>query len=389
MQTKIRLTPAGNLKPPPSSASYAEQMSWIESLVVRALETAEAETARNAAMRLLRLGLVPTPKRVQSGRLAVTVAGLELQNPLGLAAGFDKDAEALSKLARMGFGFIEIGAVTPRPQKGNSKPRLFRLKQDRAVINRLGFNSRGAKAAARRLAARPAEMVVGLNVGANKDSPDRIADYASVIQSCGGYVDFVTANVSSPNTDGLRSLQKRSELRELLELTKAARDTLAGRPKLFLKLSPDLPVSDLQEAAETAAESGVDAIIATNTMAVNRGGSADGSALGLTSRYRGEAGGLSGRPLFDRSTRTLGEIYHVTQGTVPLIGAGGIETADDAFRKIQAGAAALQIYTALIFHGFSRLSEILAGLDRRLEREGFNSVIEAVGTDNAGWRLDM
>ena len=364
-------------------------MKWIEPLAVRTLEFAAAETARNAVIGLLRLGLVPSPEPVRSDRLAVKIAGLPLPNPLGLAAGFDKDVVALGALAEMGFGFIEVGAVTPNPQEGNKKPRLFRLQQDLAVINRFGFNSCGAESAARRLSMRPKSAVIGLNVGANRDSPDRIADYVTVIETCGMHVDFVTVNVSSPNTAGLRSLQAGSELRKLLSLTLAARDGLPNRPKLFLKLAPDLRAADLRDAAAAAAESGLDAIIATNTMAVN-GGAADydGQTLGLTSRHRDERGGLSGRPLFDRSTRALAEIYQVTEGTVPLIGVGGIATAEDAFKKIQAGATALQLYTALAFHGFSRMTEILAGLDERLEQEGFSSVNEAVGTDCASWRLN-
>lgn len=364
-------------------------MRQFESVALRLLELADAETARNIVIEGLRIGAFLSPTAaVESSRLAVSIAGLDLKNPLGLAAGFDKDAKLLSVLPRMGFGFVEVGAVTPKPQGGNEKPRLFRLQEDGAVINRLGFNNEGAQPAAKRLANRPSDHIVGLNVGANKDSDDWMEDYVSVIRSCGDHVDFVTVNVSSPNTTGLRALQGRRKLQKLLSLTKSARNDLASPPKLFVKLAPDMPLSELREAAETAMEAELDAIIATNTMAVNCGEKfPNGLNLGLKSGHRMEGGGLSGQPLFELSTCVLGELYHITQGSVPLIGVGGITTGEDAFKKIQAGATALQIYTSLVFHGFSCISKILADLDKRLQQEGFTSVKEAIGSDNASWRL--
>lgn len=373
----------------PNTVSQRIEMKKSESLVLRLLELCEPERARDMVMTGLRLGAYLIPfKTVESTRLKVSLAGLELKNPLGLAAGFDKDAKLLSVLPRMGFGFLEVGAVTPNPQTGNAKPRLFRLGEDQAVINRFGFNSQGAKSVAKRLKARRDENIIGLNVGANRQSDDQMADYISVIQSCGEYVDFVTVNISSPNTPGLRDLQKNQEFKTLMLLTKLARDELRHRPKLFVKLAPDLAIEQLREAAEVAVESGFDAIIATNTMAVNFGhGFHPSLNCQLKSKHRGERGGLSGRPLFDLSTRALGEIYRVTKGKIPLIGVGGIETGEDAFQKIQAGATALQIYTSLVFRGFSQTSTILSELDKRLEQEGFDSVMEAVGSDNARWRL--
>ncbi|MCY4007667.1 MAG: quinone-dependent dihydroorotate dehydrogenase [Rhodobacteraceae bacterium] len=361
-------------------------MNWFESLALRALESADAETARNLGMRALQTGLIPPPPAVSSERLRITCAGLRLSNPLGLAAGFDKDACAMHRLARMGFGFIEVGAVTPRPQPGNPKPRLFRLREDQAIINRFGFNSEGAEIIARRLSRRPSNPVIGLNLGANRNSSDKLADYLQLIHSCGPFADFVTVNVSSPNTRGLRAFQQQSSLRELLERARNARNSLPNRPGLFLKLAPDLPIDDLHSAAETAMQMQIDAIIATNSLAVN---SHSGRyEQELISHHRHEHGGLSGQPIFDISTRTLGEIYHVTDGKIPLIGVGGIASAADAFAKIQAGASALQVYTSIVFHGFSHIVAVLSGLEELLDRHGFESVAAAVGTDNANWRLN-
>ena len=363
-------------------------MNRVEQAAFAFLELSGAETGRGLALAALRLGLVPMPRKVLSERLKVDLAGLQLQNPLGIAAGLDKDAAHLNSLSQMGLGFVEAGTVTPLRQDGNKKPRLFRLKEDRAAINRFGFNNSGAKQAADRLAKYRGDAVIGLNIGANRDSGDRIADYVQVLELCGPHVRFVSVNVSSPNTAGLRSLQRPSELRRLLASTTQVRDDLPNRPKLFLKISPDLSIPQIQETAGQAVESGVDAIIATNTAAVNFGPPClTGKERGLTSRRHAEPGGLSGKPLFDLSTRVLGEVYHVTQGAVPLIGVGGIERAGDAFKKIQAGASAVQLYTALTYFGFSCIADILQGLDDRLRNDGFASVSEAVGTDNANWRM--
>lgn len=361
-------------------------MKSLESLTLRALNLVEPETGLNSVTKLLRLGLVPLPPQYRSGRLAVKLAGLELPNPLGLAAGIDKDAVVMHALSKFGFGFIEVGAVTPAPQDGNPKPRLFRLQQEQATINRLGFNSGGAEAVAKRLISRPNGAVIGLNVGANKESVDRINDFVSVIETCGSQVDFLTVNVSSPNTTGLRKLQAAAALKDVLAKSKTACRQLTKRPKLFVKLEPDLSLPALRAATEVAAELELDAIIATNTRAVNFPNGVSGQDLGLKSSGRNEKGGLSGRPLFDISTRVLAEIYRITEGSVPLIGVGGIATADDAFKKIQAGATALQLYTALAYRGFSLVAEILSGLDKRLSDEGFGAVSDAVGTDNSNWR---
>ena len=334
------------------------------------------EPAHDVALALLRRGLVPLPGPVTSARLRTRLAGLDLPNPVGLAAGFDKNAVALAPLSRAGFGFLELGAVTPRPQPGNPRPRLFRLPSDRAVINRFGFNNDGMRAVARRLAARPRDAVIGLNLGANKDSPDRAADYARVLATCGPDLDFATVNVSSPNTPGLRDLQGPKALGGLLTGVLAARDRLARPIPVFLKIAPDLDDAALEEIAATARATGVDGIIATNTTLARDG---------LQDPARDTAGGLSGRPLFGRSTRVLARLHRATGGRIPLIGVGGIASAEDALAKIRAGASAVQLYTALVYQGLSLAGDIACGLDRLLERDGFASVSEAVGTATQDW----
>ncbi len=308
--------------------------------------------------------------------LATTLAGLTLPNPVGLAAGFDKNATAVAQLSRAGFGFIEVGAATPRPQAGNPKPRLFRLPQDRAVINRFGFNNDGMEAIAARLARRPAGIPVGLNLGANKDSPDRAADFAKVLANCGPYIDFATVNVSSPNTERLRDLQGKGALSALLKGVFETRNILPRKIPIFLKISPDMTPEELADLAEVAVASGIDAVIATNTTLDREGLKSAGSS---------ENGGLSGAPLFEKSTRCLARLSELTAGRLPLIGVGGIASADDAYAKIRAGATAVQIYSAMIYQGLSLAPRIAQGLDALLARDGFASVAEAVGTDRKAW----
>jgi dihydroorotate dehydrogenase len=313
---------------------------------------------------------------VTSPRLRTEIAGLHLPNPVGLAAGFDKNAVALSALSRAGFGFLEAGAVTPRPQPGNPRPRLFRLTEDRAVINRFGFNNEGMEAVSARLANRPRDAVIGLNLGANKDSADRAEDFARVLAHCGRYLDFATVNVSSPNTERLRDLQGARALAALLAGVMQARDGLERAIPVFLKIAPDLSEADLAEVAQVAEAAGVAAIIATNTT-LDRDG--------LTSPHAGEAGGLSGEPLFGKSTRVLARLSQLTGGRMPLVGVGGIASAEDAYAKIRAGASAVQLYSAMVYQGISLVPEIARGLDRLLERDGFANVAEAVGTDRETW----
>jgi dihydroorotate dehydrogenase len=344
----------------------------LERLAVALLNRLDPETAHGLAIRALRAGLGPHVS-VTSPRLRIRVAGLDLPNPLGLAAGFDKNAVAVAPLLRAGFGFVEVGAATPLPQPGNPRPRLFRLAEDRAAINRYGFNNDGMVAIAARLAARPAG-VVGLNLGANKTSPDRTADYAEVLAHAGPFVDFATVNVSSPSTEGLRELQAPAALAGLLARVMAANAALPRPLPVFLKIAPDLDDTELAALAETALASGIAGIVATNSTFAREG---------LTSRHAAEAGGLSGQPLFARSTRVIARLHALTEGRLPLIGVGGIGSAEQAYAKIRAGASALQLYTALVFDGLALVPRILRGLDALLERDGFGSVAEAVGT---GWK---
>ncbi|MFU8882133.1 MAG: quinone-dependent dihydroorotate dehydrogenase [Rhodobacterales bacterium] len=351
-------------------------MSVLETIGLAALRRLDPETGHGLAIRALRAGLVPLPGPVTSPGLATRVAGLDLPNPVGLAAGFDKNADALAPLSRAGFGFIELGATTPYAQPGNPRPRLFRLTQDRAAINRFGFNNLGMEAMEKRLANRPRNTVIGLNLGANKDSTDRADDFARVLAHCGRHLDFATVNVSSPNTEKLRDLQGAAALAALLAGVMEARQWLPRPLPVFLKIAPDLTLAELSEIADVARSAGVDAIIATNTT-LDRGG--------LQSPHAQEKGGLSGAPLFEKSTRVLAQLSDLTQGTIPLIGVGGISTAEDAYQKIRAGASAVQLYTALVYHGLSLVPNIARGLDDLLARDGFATVADAVGTGRADW----
>jgi dihydroorotate dehydrogenase len=342
----------------------------LERLGLAGLHKIDPEAAHGLAIRALQMGLTPTPGPVTSPRLKTTLAGLDLPNPVGLAAGFDKNATAIAPLSRAGFGFIEVGAATPLPQPGNPKPRLFRLTEDRAAINRFGFNNEGMEAITARLARRGAGVPVGLNLGANKTSTDRAADFAKVMTVARDHVDFATVNVSSPNTEKLRDLQGKAALAALLDGVMDVR----GATPVFLKIAPDLTPDEIEDVADVANSAGVAAIIATNTT-LDRGG--------LKSSHKGEAGGLSGAPLFDKSTRVLARLSTMTD--IPLVGVGGIATAEHAYAKIRAGASAVQLYTALVYGGLSMVSDIATGLDGLLARDGFATVADAVGTNKEGW----
>ena len=334
------------------------------------LRRLDPETAHGLALRALGTPFTATPGPIKSTRLATKVAGMTLPNPLGLAAGFDKNATALSPLSQTGFGFLEVGAATPRPQPGNPRPRLFRLTEDQAAINRFGFNNEGAKAIGQRLSSHQRCIPVGLNLGANKDSADRAADFAMVLAATRDHLDFATVNVSSPNTEKLRDLQGSEALASLLSGVLA----VAGNVPVFLKIAPDLHDTEIADIATVANDSGIAGIIATNTTL---------SRDGLQSAHASEAGGLSGRPLFERSTRVLARLSTLTE--LPLIGVGGVSSGDDAFAKIRAGASAVQIYTGLVFGGLSLVENILRDLDTLLECHGYANVAEAVGTDKERW----
>ncbi len=347
-------------------------MSTLEKIALPLLRRFDPETAHGLALKALGTGLGPRSGPVTSDRLRTTLAGLDLPNPVGLAAGFDKNAEALTPLSRAAFGFIEVGAATPRAQPGNPKPRLFRLTEDAAAINRFGFNNQGMEAIAARLAKRPQGHVVGLNLGANKDSDDRAADFATVLAHCGPHVDFATVNVSSPNTEKLRDLQGKAALGALLDGVMRANEAL-GLP-IFLKIAPDLTPQDIADVAEVATTAKLAGIITTNTTL---------DRTGLRSPHAQEAGGLSGRPLFEKSTRVLAHLSTLTD--LPLIGVGGVASAEQAYAKIRAGASAVQLYTGLVYGGLSLANDIATGLDALLQRDGFASVAEAVGTGRADW----
>ncbi|NSX53969.1 quinone-dependent dihydroorotate dehydrogenase [Parasulfitobacter algicola] len=349
-------------------------MTPLERMGLGVLRRMDPEYAHGLSIKALKMGLAPTSGVVTSDRLRTTVAGLTLPNPVGLAAGFDKNAEALAPLARAGFGFIEVGAVTPRPQQGNPKPRLFRLTEDHAAINRFGFNNEGMDVVAERLAERPKDAVIGLNLGANKDSHDRAADFATVLAHCGPYVDFATVNVSSPNTEKLRDLQGKDALGALLAGVIDARAGMARNIPIFLKIAPDLSDAEIGEVSDVAGLSGIDGIIATNTTLDREG---------LTSALQDQAGGMSGKPLFKRSTRVLAQLARQTD--LPLIGVGGIFSAQDAYDKIKAGASAVQFYTAMVYQGVSMAAHLPAELDQLLARDGYDNIEDAVGAERHRW----
>ncbi|RJE81220.1 quinone-dependent dihydroorotate dehydrogenase [Paracoccus sp. JM45] len=351
-------------------------MSLIEKLGLAALHRMDPEKAHDLSIRALANGLAPLHGHpVTSDRLHQTVAGLDLPNPIGLAAGYDKNGKAIASLMKSGFGFIEIGAATPRAQPGNPKPRLFRLTQDQAIINRFGFNNEGAQAVQERLAARPSGIPVGLNLGANKDSQDRADDFAQVVRTAGGSADFVTVNVSSPNTEKLRDLQGAEALAALLDRVMTARDSLASRVPVFVKIAPDLSDAEISKVASVVVNAGLDGIIATNTTL---------SRDGITGPHASEGGGLSGRPLFAKSTRVLALLHQATAGQVPLIGVGGISTLDDVWEKLRAGASAVQIYSAMIYQGLGIAPRLAQGLDDRLAKNKI-SLAELCGSGVKDW----
>jgi len=341
-----------------------------EQLGLRALHQVDPETAHGLAITALRLGLAPTPGPVTSKRLKTSLAGMSLPNPVGLAAGFDKNATAVAPLSNAGFGFIEVGAATPLPQPGNDKPRLFRLTEDRAAINRFGFNNEGMQAICTRLARRGAGVPVGLNLGANKTSTDRAADFARVMELARDHVDFATVNVSSPNTEKLRDLQGKAALAALLAGVMEVR----GDTPVFLKIAPDLTEAEIADVAEVANDADVAAIMAPSTTL---------DRTGLKNAQRDQMGGLSGAPLFEKSTRVLARMSTLTD--IPLVGVGGISSAEDAYAKICAGASAVQLYTALVYGGLSLAADIAKGLDKLLKQDGFDTVADAVGSNRSAW----
>jgi dihydroorotate dehydrogenase len=338
--------------------------------LVFALDPESAHRLALGALKLLPAGAPP-----EAGPLATQVAGIAFPNPLGMAAGFDKDGEVPDALLGLGFGFAEVGSITPLPQSGNPKPRLFRLTEDRAVINRMGFNNGGAQAAAERLAARKDRGgVVGINLGANKDSPDRIADYAVMARIMAPIATYLAVNVSSPNTPGLRALQDEGALSELLEAVKdgASEATKGKPPPIFLKVAPDLEAADIDAIARIAIDKGLGALIVSNTTIARPA---------LKSRHAGEAGGLSGQPLRELALERLRLFRKATGGALPLVGVGGIATAEHAWARIRAGASLVQLYSAMVFEGPGIARAITHGLEALMRRDGFAGIAEAVGSE--------
>ena len=353
-------------------------MSFIQDLGARALRLFDPEEAHHAAIRGLKAGFGPRDNGLDDPCLAVELKGLQLRNCIGLAAGFDKNAETPDAMLAAGFGFVECGTVTPLPQEGNPRPRLFRLTEDRGVINRLGFNNQGLEAFAARLEARRGRQgVVGANIGANKDSEDRIGDYVKGLRRLWGLADYFTINISSPNPPGLRDLQSGPALDELLERVATTRSEvemsdprLRHRP-MFLKVAPDLNHMQIIAICDAVARHGFDGVIAGNTT-LERPDT-------LRSPFKKEAGGLSGAPLMALSTRILADFHACAAGRFPLIGAGGVASGADAYAKIRAGACAIQLYSALVYGGPGLIGRIKRDLAARLRAEGFVSVVEATG----------
>ncbi|MDB5366600.1 MAG: pyrD [Rhodospirillales bacterium] len=339
------------------------------------LHALDPEAAHRLTIRALQSGLVPAASKADPPSLRIRVLGLDLPNPVGMAAGFDKNGEAIEGLLRLGFGFVEIGSVTPLPQPGNPKPRLFRVPQARAVINRLGFNNDGLDAAAARLAARRGTGVLGANLGKNKDQTDAVADYVAGAARLSPLADYLVINVSSPNTPGLRELQHAP----LAELVRAVREARVRPVPLLVKIAPDLAGREIAAVVEAALGGGADGLIVSNTT-LERPSS-------IPAELAREAGGLSGKPLFARSTEMLRQVRRIAGPTVPLIGVGGVASGEDAYAKIRAGASLVQLYTALIYEGPSLVARIKRELAELLARDGIAQIQDAVGLDASGARL--
>ncbi|XP_028932092.1 dihydroorotate dehydrogenase (quinone), mitochondrial [Ornithorhynchus anatinus] len=370
------------------AASYltaaGDERFYAERLMPALRRLAGAEAAHGLALRCAALGLLPRAPHQDPQTLEVRVFGHRFRNPVGMAAGFDKNGEAVDGLYRMGFGFVEVGSVTPKPQEGNPRPRVFRLPEDQAVINRYGFNSHGLSVVEHRLRARQQKQIkltedgmpLGINLGKNKSSQDAASDYAEGVRALGPLADYLVVNVSSPNTAGLRDLQGKAELRNLLTKVLKERDSLKVKckPAVLVKIAPDLSAQDKKDIASVVRELGIDGLIVTNTT-VSR-------PAGLQSALRSETGGLSGKPLRALATQTVSEMYSLTQGQVPIIGVGGISSGRDALEKIRAGASLVQIYTALTYQGPPVVKAVKRELEALLKEQGFNSVTDAIGADH-------
>jgi dihydroorotate dehydrogenase len=345
------------------------------------LRKLDPERAHDLTMLALKSGLYRRQDAPDDPRLEQNIWGLKFGNPVGIAAGFDKNAYVAKSLFRIGFGFVEVGTVTPKPQKGNEKPRIFRLNRDRAVINRLGFNSQGHEIVYNHLSTQTFDSVLGVNIGANKDSQNRNEDYVEGLHKFVGVADYFTINISSPNTPGLRDLQKPRELTALLDWLIAARGALMESGEkwcpLLVKIAPDLNDNELDAIVRCLIEQSIDGIIVSNTTTARNGL--------MDHQYANEVGGLSGRPLFRRSTQMLAKVYQMCEGTIPLIGVGGIDSGETALAKFEAGASLVQLYTGLVFYGPKLIQSIKTRLIREVEQGGILNISEIVGTKSAQW----
>jgi dihydroorotate dehydrogenase len=342
----------------------------VFSLIRPALFRFDPERAHGWAITALKLFGSAGPLPID-GPLTTEVAGIRFPNPLGMAAGFDKDGEVPDALLGLGFGFAEVGSITPLPQAGNAKPRLFRLTEDSAVINRMGFNNRGGAEAVQRLEWRRGRPgVVGINIGANKDSTDRVADYATMTRLMAPLATYLAVNISSPNTPGLRALQDEGALTELLDAVLDARGAVSV--PVFLKVAPDLEPADIKAIARIAIDKRLGALIVSNTTI---------SRPSLSSTHAGETGGLSGAPLRDLAQQRLRDFRKATSGAIPLVGVGGVATAEDAWARIRAGASLVQLYSAMVYEGPGIARRITSGLEALMRRDGFASIAEAVGSE--------
>ncbi|MBW9063576.1 quinone-dependent dihydroorotate dehydrogenase [Rhizobium herbae] len=353
----------------------------FQSLARRGLFLLDPEAAHGLSVKALKTGLVPACAAPADPRLTQTVAGLTFANPLGMAAGYDKNAEVPEALLRLGFGFTEIGTVTPKPQAGNDKPRIFRLVEDEAVINRLGFNNEGHQAALTRLRGCSRDAMIGVNIGANKDSADRIADYVAGIRAFYGVARYFTANISSPNTPGLRDLQARESLAALLSAVLAARDEEAAktgrRLPVFLKIAPDLTEEAMDDIAEEALSHALDGLIVSNTTLARDGLRDQDQAK--------QSGGLSGKPLFEKSTVVLAKMRKRVGPALPIIGVGGVSSAETAAEKIRAGANLVQLYSCMVYEGPSLPGRIVRGLSNLCDREKLSSIADIRGSRTDHW----
>src|SRR6267143_3438034 len=351
-------------------------MASVYRLIRPALRRLPPEAAHELTLRALELGAgrflaKSAHRQPEAPALAQRVWGLDFPNPVGLAAGYDKDARVPDAMLQLGFGFVEIGTVTPRPQPGNPKPRLFRLEEDRAIINRMGFNSGGLDAVVGRLSRRVRSGIVGVNLGRNRDTEDAAADYAEGVLRTASLADYLVVNVSSPNTPGLRELQGREILATLLQRLMRAREEADRRVPLLVKIAPDLTLEERRDIAQVALDTGIDGLIVSNTTVARPD---------LVDQHAQEAGGLSGRPLLAPSTALVADMYRLSRGRLPLIGVGGIASVADADAKIRAGASLVQLYTGLVFSGPGLVGQIKSGLVDLLRRDGFGSIAETVGT---------